>query len=93
MSNVADLLQWPAMVVTVVASWWVASTHRRKRVIGFWTFLLSNALWIAWGLHARANALVVLQLFLAILNVRGFWKAGGHDHSDGAAAGGTDAPR
>ena len=75
MDDFLDLLQWPAMVVTVVASWWVASARALGRVIGFWTFLLSNALWIAWGLSTHATALVVLQLCLVGMNLRGFIKA------------------
>ncbi|MEG6657473.1 hypothetical protein V2A87_44065, partial [Pseudomonas aeruginosa] len=47
-----DYLQWPAMLVTVVAAWLVASAHRRRRKVGFWVFLASNLLWIAWGLYA-----------------------------------------
>lgn len=66
-----DLLQWPAMAVTLAASWLVASQSRRRRAWGFWVFLLSNLLWIAWGLHAGAPALIVLQLGLAALNIRG----------------------
>lgn len=66
-----DVLQWPAMLVTVAASWYVASTHRRRRVIGFWLFLVSNLLWAVWGLHAQAYALIALQLCLAVLNIRG----------------------
>ncbi|VTM21093.1 amino acid transporter [Pseudomonas aeruginosa] len=31
-----DYLQWPAMLVTVVAAWLVASAHRRRRQVGFW---------------------------------------------------------
>lgn len=71
MTTIFDLVQWPAMAVTVLAAWLVASTSKRRRNIGFWTFLASNALWIAWGLHDRAYALVVLQVSLAVLNVRG----------------------
>ena len=66
-----DLLQWPAMVVTVLAAWLVASRSAVKRSWGFWTFLASNVLWVVWGLYARAYALVVLQVCLAALNVRG----------------------
>ena len=66
-----DLVQWPAMAVTVWAAWFVASTHKRRREIGFWAFLVSNGLWIAWGWYTSAWALVVLQLCLAALNVRG----------------------
>jgi hypothetical protein len=37
--------------------------------------LLSNALWVAWGLHSAAPALIVLQLGLAVLNMRGAMKS------------------
>lgn len=70
-----DLLQWPAMVASVVAAWLVASTHASRRNVGFWVFLASNALWVAWGWHARAWALVALQVILAAMNVRGVKKA------------------
>ena len=66
-----NLVQWPAMVVTVVAAWYVASRGKTNRGVGFWCFLASNALWIVWGLHAAAFALVALQVCLAIINVRG----------------------
>ncbi len=66
-----NLLQWPAMFVTLSASWFVASQSKRKRQIGFWVFLLSNALWAIWGWHDEAFALVALQIGLAALNIRG----------------------
>jgi hypothetical protein len=66
-----DYLQWPAMAVTVVAAWLVASQRKFKRNWGFWLFLLSNVLWIAWGVHDRAYALIALQFCLAFLNIRG----------------------
>lgn len=69
-----DLLQWPAMLVTVAAAWLVASQSPRRRKLGFWAFLLSNALWIAWGLSAGAAAIIVLQIALAVLNIRGAYK-------------------
>lgn len=75
MSDWIDALQWPAMLVTVGASWLVGSTHSRRRQVGFWTFLCSNALWVAWGWHGDAPALVVLQVCLAAMNVRGMVKA------------------
>lgn len=70
-----DLLQWPAMAVTIAASWLVASERARRRGAGFWLFLLSNGLWVAWGLHAGAHALVALQFCLAAMNIRGASKA------------------
>ena len=66
-----NLIQWPAMAVTLVASWLVASKKESRRNTGFWVFLLSNALWIVWGLHDGAFALVALQIGLAGLNIRG----------------------
>jgi hypothetical protein len=66
-----DLLQCPAMVVTVAAAWCVASNAKPRRNVGFWLFLASNVLWVIWGLHARAYALIVLQVCLALMNMRG----------------------
>ena len=67
-------LQWPAMIVTIVAAWLIASQDKRKRKIGFWCFLLSNGLWVVWGWHANAYALIVLQIALVIMNIRGAYK-------------------
>ena len=69
-----DYLQWPAMVVTVFAAWLIGSQSRRKRTVGFWCFLLSNVLWVIWGLHDEAYALVTLQVALAVMNFRGVYK-------------------
>ena len=66
-----DVVQWPAMLVTVAAAWFVASGRRSRRRAGFWLFLLSNLLWIIWGGCAHAWALVVLQVCLAATNIRG----------------------
>ena len=59
------------MMVTVIAAWLIASQSKQKRVFGFWLFLLSNVLWIVWGVGAGAYALIVLQCGLAITNIRG----------------------
>ena len=59
------------MVASVVAAWLVASSRDKKRGWGFWIFLLSNVLWVAWGIHANAYALIALQVCLAALNIRG----------------------
>jgi len=66
-----NLLQWPAMAVTVAAAWLVASSLRGRRNAGFWVFLLSNVLWVVWGWHAGAPALIALQFALAAMNIRG----------------------
>jgi hypothetical protein len=83
MENV-DLLQWPAMAITVAAAWLVGSLRRTKRSVGFWLFLFSNLLWTVWGWYAHAYALIILQICLAAINVRGAQKndpaadSGGH---------------
>ncbi|MFZ0060782.1 MAG: hypothetical protein WAL47_02020 [Pyrinomonadaceae bacterium] len=59
------------MAVTVIAAWMIASRKKFKRNWAFWLFLLSNVLWVVWGLHDRAYALILLQLALAIMNIRG----------------------
>lgn len=40
------LVQWPAMVVTVIAAWYVSSRTKTRLGVGFWCFLASNVLWI-----------------------------------------------
>jgi hypothetical protein len=66
-----DAVQWPAMAVTLVAAWLVASTRKERREAGFWWFIASNVLWIVWAWHTRAWALIALQVGLFALNVRG----------------------
>ena len=69
--DLLSLLQWPAMVVTLAAAWLVASQSRLRRKWGFGTFIVSNVLWIIWGWHEGAAALIVLQVGLFLLNLRG----------------------
>ena len=71
MDAVIDAVQWPALAVTLLAAGLVGSQSKRRRSIGFWFFIVSNVLWIAWGWHAHAYALIGLQIGLFILNVRG----------------------
>ena len=66
-----DVLQWPAMAVTLVAAWMVASQSPSRRAAGFWWFIASNLLWIAWAWNAKAWALIALQVGLFAMNVRG----------------------
>lgn len=81
-----DWLQWPAMAVTVAATWFTASADSRRRKLGFAGFLLSNALWMAWGWVDQAWALVCLQLCLAALNIRGAGKNARQEKADGLEA-------
>ena len=66
-----DAIQWPAMAITLVAAWLVGSQSKRKRSWGFWCFIASNVLWVVWGWHDHAYALIALQAGLFVLNVRG----------------------
>jgi hypothetical protein len=66
-----NYIQWPAMAVTVLASWYVGSKREDRRNWGFWWFLLSNVLWVAWGWYAHAYGLIALQVCLAAMNIRG----------------------
>lgn len=77
--NALDLLQWPAMLATLGAAWLVASQRPGKRSWGFWIYLGSNVLWVIWGVHTQAYALVALQFGLAFMNIRGVRKNDGED--------------
>ena len=72
--DIVDFAQWPAMLTTLAAAWLVASRSAARRAAGFWCFIASNVLWVLWGWHDHAYALVVLQLGLAALNARGVYK-------------------
>jgi hypothetical protein len=69
--DLLSALQWPAMAITLLSAWLVASQSERKRQYGFWFFIVSNVLWIIWGWHDGAIALIVLQVGLFALNLRG----------------------
>lgn len=68
-----DLLQWPAMAVTLIAAFLVAAQGARTRTAGFYAFILSNVLWVAWGVNDKAWALIALQTGLFAMNVRGIF--------------------
>ena len=69
-----DLLQWPAMAVTLYAAYLVGSKKAHNRITGFIAFTVSNILWIVWGVHDGAWALIALQVGLLAMNVRGIFK-------------------
>ncbi|QOY96269.1 hypothetical protein IM543_10860 [Massilia sp. UMI-21] len=74
MDELIDFLQWPAMLVTLYAAYLIGSKRAERRVFGFSMFILSNVLWIVWGVHDQAWALIVLQAALMAMNVRGIFK-------------------
>jgi hypothetical protein len=49
----------------------VASQSKQRRNWGFWWLILSNFRWVVWGWHDHAYALIVLQICLVVLNIRG----------------------
>ena len=59
------------MIVTVLSAWFVGSQKAHRRKWGFWLFLTSNVLWVIWGWHDHAYALIILQIALAVINTRG----------------------
>ncbi len=62
------------MAASIAAAYLVGSGDKKRRNIGFWVFLLSNVLWLGWAIPEQAWALVVLQLALGVMNVRGMAK-------------------
>jgi hypothetical protein len=74
MGDLLDLLQWPAMAVTLFAAYLIGSKKARRRIFGFCAFILSNLMWIAWGWHDEAWALITLQAGLMTMNIRGIFK-------------------
>lgn len=69
-----NALQWPAMVVTLTSAWLVGGQSARRRTWGFRTFVLSNVLWCIWGAFTKSYALIVLQVGLFAMNLRGVRK-------------------
>ena len=49
------------------------SNHLRKAAD--WYETASNVMWVAWGWHAHAWALIALQFCLCVMNIRGAYKA------------------
>ena len=74
MEGFLDFLQLPAMAVSLYAAFMVGSKKAGKRIFGFWMFILSNVLWIVWGVHDEAWALISLQVALMAMNARGIFK-------------------
>lgn len=72
--EILNFLQWPAMATTLLSAWLVASQSKHKRGLGFWIFIVSNVLWVFWGWHDGAYALITMQIGLFLLNIRGAFK-------------------
>lgn len=62
------------MAITLCAAFLVGARRANRRIFGFYTFILSNVLWIIWGVHDQAWALITLQMGLLAMNVRGIFR-------------------
>lgn len=68
------LLEWPAMIISLLAAYLLGSQKAEKRVWAFWMLTAGNVMWIAWGWGADAWALIALNLGLMMLNLRAIRK-------------------
>ena len=67
-------LQWPAMIIALIGAWYVGHAHPRARMWGFWGFLISNILWVAWALHNHAWGLLIMQALFIVTSARGIYQ-------------------
>jgi hypothetical protein len=51
---------------------WISETSKAND--GICMLRVSNVLWVIWGEHADAYALIILQFCLFVMNLRGFKK-------------------
>jgi len=68
MDTAIDLLQWPAMAVTVGASWLVASSNEKRRNWGALDLPAQQRVVVGVGWATQTWALVMLQVALAAKN-------------------------
>lgn len=66
-----DLLQWPALVLSIIGAWLVGGRRANQRLAGFLLFLASNVLWSLWGLGIAAWGVVITQAFFTWTSIRG----------------------
>ena len=69
-----ELLQWPAMAITVLAAWFMGSIRAKRRIVAFWCFTAGTAIWVVWGLSHAAYGLITLEVIMALMNMRGLKK-------------------
>jgi hypothetical protein len=64
-------IQWPAMVVTIAASYWVASDNQRWRCVGSWLFPDQQRAVDMWAIAEDAYVPIILPVGLALMKIRG----------------------
>ena len=74
MEDFVAYLEWPAMLITLAAAWWLGSKKPEKRIFAFTLLIAGNLMWIAWGWGDDAWALIALNVGLMGLNVRAIMK-------------------
>ena len=74
MEDFVAYLEWPAMLITLAAAWWLGSKKPEKRIFAFSLLIVGNLMWIAWGWGDDAWALIALNVGLMALNVRAIMK-------------------
>jgi hypothetical protein len=57
-----DWVQWPAMLVTVLAAWLIGSQRSARRMTEFVCFGLSNVLWVIWGVYAEPIPVLIMVI-------------------------------
>lgn len=65
--------EWIAAAWSVIGAWLVGSQDVHLRWFGFLLFLMSNLIWIGWGITIKAWPLVAMQCAFLVTSVRGVW--------------------
>ncbi len=88
MEDMLNLLEWPAMAISLVAAYLLGSINPTKRIVAFVMLIIGNLMWIGWGWGNEAKALIALNVGLMVLNVRGVFK---NEEAKDEEPGGKDA--
>jgi len=62
------------MAITVLAAWFMGSGRAKRRVIAFCCFTAGNVMWVVWGKSHDAYGLIILEIIMAMMNMRGLKK-------------------
>lgn len=68
------LIEWVAAAFGILGAGLLAINQPTISGYGFVAFLLSNALWIGWGLRQRAYGLLTMQAGFTITSVLGIYR-------------------
>ena len=68
-------LEWSAAALTIYGAWYLSAPSRPISV-GFAFFLAANAVWLAYAWMTGQSGLLVQQLVLTIISLKGIWCGG-----------------